>query len=108
MSAELIGGETELSPRFSDSPTYSIAGRAGANASRAFSAADSAASLAAANAADAVAEKWLWEQAYTSDEEMLARADLDAVIANSPIPYHYEQIKRARGDDHAFARERSS
>jgi len=45
--------------------------------------------------ADAVAEKWLWEQAYTSDEEMLARADLDAVIINSPIPYHYQQIKRA-------------
>ncbi|HEY3107952.1 MAG TPA: Gfo/Idh/MocA family oxidoreductase, partial [Chloroflexota bacterium] len=43
--------------------------------------------------ADAVAEKWLWEQAYTSDQEMLARADLDAVIVNSPIPYHYQQIK---------------
>lgn len=45
--------------------------------------------------ADAVAEKWLWEHAYTSDEEMLAEADLDAVVINSPIPFHYQQIKRA-------------
>jgi predicted dehydrogenase len=45
--------------------------------------------------ADAVAERWLWEHAYTSDEEMLASADLDAVIINSPIPFHYAQIKRA-------------
>jgi predicted dehydrogenase len=45
--------------------------------------------------ADAVAERWLWEQAYTDLDEMLAKAPLDAVVVNSPIPFHYVQIKKA-------------
>src|SRR6266540_28884 len=45
--------------------------------------------------ADAVAEKWLWEQAYTDYAEMLEKADLDAVVINSPIPFHHAQIKAA-------------
>jgi predicted dehydrogenase len=45
--------------------------------------------------ADAVAEKWLWEQAYTDYAEMLEKADLDAVVINSPIPFHHGQIKAA-------------
>jgi predicted dehydrogenase len=45
--------------------------------------------------AEGIAEKWRWEHAFASDEEMLAKADLDAVVINSPIPFHYAQIKRA-------------
>jgi predicted dehydrogenase len=45
--------------------------------------------------AEAVAEKWRWHEAYTDYEEMLARADLDAVFIATPIPLHHRQAMAA-------------
>jgi predicted dehydrogenase len=45
--------------------------------------------------AEAVAEKWNWHEAYTDYEEMLRRAEIDAVLLSTPIPFHYQQIVAA-------------
>lgn len=45
--------------------------------------------------AQATAEKWQWREAYTDYEEMLARADIDAVLIATPIPFHYPQVMAA-------------
>ncbi|TAK21796.1 MAG: Gfo/Idh/MocA family oxidoreductase [Chloroflexota bacterium] len=45
--------------------------------------------------AEATAEKWVWRDAYVDYDEMLARADIDAVLIATPIPLHYRQIMAA-------------
>jgi predicted dehydrogenase len=45
--------------------------------------------------AEAVAEKWRWQEAYTDYEAMLARAGVDAVAIATPIPLHYPQVVAA-------------
>ena len=53
--------------------------------------------------AEAVAEKWRWHEAYTDYEEMLARADLDAVFIATPIPLHHRQAMAAlRAGKHVY------
>jgi predicted dehydrogenase len=45
--------------------------------------------------AEAVAEKWNWHEAYTDYDEMLGRADLEAVFIATPIPFHHQQAVAA-------------
>lgn len=45
--------------------------------------------------AKATAEKWNWREAYADYYDMLAHADVEAVLIGSPIPFHYEQAKAA-------------
>lgn len=45
--------------------------------------------------AEAVAEKWRWREAYTDYDEMIARADIEAVLIATPIPLHYRQVMTA-------------
>ncbi|HVC33474.1 MAG TPA: Gfo/Idh/MocA family oxidoreductase [Chloroflexota bacterium] len=45
--------------------------------------------------AKAIAEKWGWRQAYTDYDEMLAHADIEAVLIATPIPLHYRQVMAA-------------
>jgi predicted dehydrogenase len=45
--------------------------------------------------AQATAEKWSWQEAYTDYQSMLAKADIECVLIASPIPYHYEQVMAA-------------
>ena len=42
--------------------------------------------------AQASCEKWRWREAYTEYEEMLTRAEIEAVLIATPIPLHYRQI----------------
>ncbi len=45
--------------------------------------------------AEATAEKWKWREAYTDYDEMLERADVEAVLIATPIPLHYRQVMAA-------------
>jgi len=45
--------------------------------------------------AEAVAEKWVWRDAYTDYDEMVEKADIEAVLIATPIPLHHRQITRA-------------
>src|SRR5918912_1946059 len=45
--------------------------------------------------AEAVAEKWHWQEAYTDYEAMLAHADVEAVFIATPIPLHHRQAMAA-------------
>src|SRR5919198_218832 len=53
--------------------------------------------------AEAVAEKWRWHDAYTDYDEMLGRADIDAVFIATPIPLHHRQAMAAlRAGKHVY------
>ena len=45
--------------------------------------------------AEAVAEKWNWQEAYSDYEAMLAQAEIEAVLIATPIPLHYQQVMAA-------------
>jgi predicted dehydrogenase len=45
--------------------------------------------------AQATADKWRWREAYTDYDAMLARADIEAVLIATPIPFHYPQVMAA-------------
>ena len=45
--------------------------------------------------AEASAAKWGWREAYTEYDEMLARADVEAVLIVTPIGLHHRQVKAA-------------
>ncbi|HEX5414321.1 MAG TPA: Gfo/Idh/MocA family oxidoreductase [Chloroflexota bacterium] len=45
--------------------------------------------------AQAIAEKWRWREAYSDYAEMIARADIEAVLIATPIPLHYDEIMLA-------------
>lgn len=45
--------------------------------------------------AEATAEKWRWQTAYTDYEAMLAHAEIEAVLIATPIPLHYAQVMAA-------------
>ena len=44
-----------------------------------------------------------WKEWYSDYDEMLARADVEAVLIATPIPYHYEQsMKALRAGKHVY------
>jgi predicted dehydrogenase len=45
--------------------------------------------------ATATAERFGWHEAYDSYDEMLAHADVEAVLLATPIPLHFPQAKQA-------------
>jgi predicted dehydrogenase len=44
-----------------------------------------------------------WREAYADYDEMLARADVEAVLIATPIPFHYDQVMKAlRAGKHVY------
>jgi predicted dehydrogenase len=53
--------------------------------------------------AAATAERWNWREAYVDYDEMLARADVEAVLIATPIPLHHRQVIAAlRAGKHVY------